>query len=326
MNNNWIKKLVLVLTIITGISFTLFFIFIFKSCDSIKFNNKPIFKNGFFNISKIVKDNKVKTSKINDERKSDINNVYDMEIESNNTAVNILKSQDGNMRTRLHGNINANFKPAVTMIKEGNTLSIKVAHPPTMMTVNKSDLVLDIYIPESYLGDLNITNDLGSISSKEKFNFKNIQFTNTTGNIEIKNMTSKMATVNCDLGNILIDTLSTDKLNFKVSSGNITLDNFKGNLSGKADLGKVTATYTSLNNDINLEVSTGNILLNLPKDSDFSIDASCNSGKISCSHDVTVENNDNTDDDSIDKSLKGKVLTGKNKIVLKADLGNIDIK
>lgn len=325
MNKSILKKLVLTLCIICAVSFTLFFVFAIKSLNSVKNSKKPytlgITKDNIQSFVKNIEDNNnVNESPVSDSATSDIDGVTNLKVNSLSSTITFSKSKDTMLHATLEGGITANFTPKLEVLKVGDTLNINVTHKTSFMTINNSDLKLNIEVPENYTGSLYIKNDSGNIKSLDNFNLNNLDLSCDSGNIELSNITSKSTSIKCDSGNLNLNNCDFTKLNFDLDSGNTIINNYNGSIEGKADSCNITITYENLNNDINISLDSGSIDLNLPKGSDFNLDALCQSGTIKCAHPLIYENLGENKE-----HIKGKSGNGKNSIILKVDSGNIRI-
>lgn len=325
MNKNTLKKLVLTLCIICAVSFTLFFIFAMKSMHSLKNSKDPYvfsikkdnIKSFFKNIEENSNNNQ---TPINESETSSIDGITNLKVNSLSSAVTFSKSKDSTLHATLTGGITANFTPKLEVSKDGDTLNINITHKTSFMTINNSNLKLNIEIPENFKGSLYIKNDSGSIKSLDNFNLEHLDLNNDSGNIELSNITSKSTSIKCDSGNVNLNKCDFTKMNLDFDSGNIIINNHKGSIDGKADSSNVDITYDTFVGNVNLSLDSGSININLPKNSDFSLDALCESGTIKCAHPLTLED---LGDDK--EHVKGKSGNGTNNIILKVDSGNIRI-
>lgn len=133
---------------------------------------------------------------------------------------------------------------------------------------------LNIYIPENYSKNLNIT----TISGNVKFDGKSIDKTiklnklrlnADSGNIALKNLDINRLDNEETSGKLNADNLTTKTASMDVKSGNIHLSRFTGELNGKVLSGRLNAHFKKLNEPVDLDVKSGSVSLKFPKNADF---------------------------------------------------------
>lgn len=161
---------------------------------------------------------------------------------------------------------------------------------------------LIVYVPEDYNRDLDI--EVGS------------------GNVEY-NGKSKMSINHLEMevgsGNISIDSLKTKSGVMDISSGNIDLKKYTGQIEANVSSGNLEIQIEEVTGPIELDVSSGRVLLDLPEDANFTLDGEVSSGYI----DNKFELENSVQDE---KKLSGVYGTGEHPINLDVSSGVIEIK
>lgn len=161
---------------------------------------------------------------------------------------------------------------------------------------------LVVYVPEDYDQDLDI--EVGS------------------GNVQLdgnEKMSINRLEMEVGSGNINIDSLKTKSGVMDVSSGNINLKQYSGQIEADVSSGNLEIQMEEVTGPIELDVSSGRVVLDLPEDAHFTLDGQVSSGYIDNKFDLenTVQN---------EKELSGVYGTGDNPIYLDVSSGVIEIK
>ena len=119
-------------------------------------------------------------------------------------------------------------------------------------------------------------------------------------------------------GKVTIDTLVTKTGTFDLSSGNLEINHYTGAFNADVSSGKLLLQIDKLNNPIDIDLSSGNVDLDLPDNANFTLDGEVSSGNISSKFPLTTTETDN-------KNLKGTHGSGKSKINISVSSGDVDI-
>lgn len=182
---------------------------------------------------------------------------------------------------------------------------------------------LTIYIPKDY--DRNMTIDLGSgnlhFSGQSKENpmkLNEVTIDIGSGNMDFKNLLVKRWSQDIGSGNVKIDSLRTETGTFDLSSGNMDIKHYMGAMEADVSSGRLNIQMDKLTDSIKIDVSSGNVGLDLPDQADFTLTSDVSSGNISCDFPLTTK--------EVSKhSIQGKHGSGKYKIDLDVSSGNVKI-
>ncbi|KYH31580.1 hypothetical protein CLTEP_23630 [Clostridium tepidiprofundi DSM 19306] len=233
--------------------------------------------------------------------------------------INIIPEDREDIKAHLHGDITCNFEPKLIMDLANDSIKIKLTEKTDNITIRKSNLKLDIYIPKTYSDSININNISGRISVKN-LKLNDFHINTVSGNTSIQNLTAEDFYYNAVSGDLDGKNVFTNAVKFTSVSGNIKLDKFKGNIKGKSVSGKIVLNYETFNNDINIKSTSGDINITLPHTSEFYLDAEVISGKINCDFPIKIESSEKKG-----KKIKGTVRSNKNSIRIEGVSGNINI-
>ncbi|MFD0828306.1 LiaG family protein [Neobacillus sp. M.A.Huq-85] len=178
---------------------------------------------------------------------------------------------------------------------------------------------LKVYIPETYQQDMEI--DLGSGNlefSGKSMKLDKLSVDIGSGNMNLDNLTVNHFIHDGSSGNVHIDSLTSKTGTFDLSSGNLDIQHYIGKIDGDVSSGGAKIQVDKLTDSIDLDLSSGNVNLNLPNDADFVLDGEVSSGNISCDFPLKSK-------EFSRKSIKGTHGTGEHMINLSVSSGNIDI-
>ena len=183
---------------------------------------------------------------------------------------------------------------------------------------------LKIYIPEDFNRNMDINLGSGNIrftghSKSKPFKLTDLSVELGSGNMNLTNLNVKNFEHNGSSGNIKIDSLRTKTGAIDLSSGNLTIKHYMGAMKAEVSSGKLNVQMDKMTDAINIDLRSGSVGLDLPKNADFTLNGKVSSGNINCDFPLTSK-------DSTHKSIRGKHGSGKYKIDLSVTSGNIHIK
>lgn len=178
---------------------------------------------------------------------------------------------------------------------------------------------LKIYIPEDYNRNLKIQIGSGNLNfSGQSMKLNELSLDIGSGNVNMDHIEVNEFTHDGSSGNVEIDTLNTKTGTFDLSSGNLEIEHFTGALKADVSSGKFSVQMDKLNDSIDIDLSSGDVNLDLPDKADFNLDGKVSSGNISSDFPLTTNGTDN-------KDIKGTHGSGKNKITISVSSGDVHI-
>lgn len=242
---------------------------------------------------------------------------------------------------------------------ESGNLTVKSQKPPIILfdfRFLSGNHYTEIYIPDSYSGKIEVNTVSGDIESKDTFTLKEeASFDTTSGAIMVENMNASDLTFSTTSGSILVKKSNGGKT-IATISGEITMEGGKGNAaasttsgdiilrdfagvfdaettsgdiniedeegSGKANSisGDITVELGKVTGNIKMNATSGELLLKIPAETEFSFDAETTSGDISTFFD------DNLSYNRRENNASGKVGKKDNiQIRMNSTSGDIDV-
>lgn len=182
---------------------------------------------------------------------------------------------------------------------------------------------LTVYIPEDYEKNMAIELGSGDVvfkghSSDSPMKLKNLAIDIGSGSMVLENLDVETLAHQSSSGEAEFNSIAAGSGSFEVSSGSVHVKSYSGKLEADVSSGELEIQMERLTDDINLNVSSGDLELDLPDDADFSLNGKKSSGDISS--DFPLENNEETDN-----HLRGKHGNGKYKINADVSSGDIEI-
>lgn len=302
--NKWdIKKIVLCLIAIVFITYGLGAIMLFSSPKI--FNSE---KNSY---------------NINDEKSVSINGINNINVNVSSAQINVIPSNSSEVKVLYYGNITTSSsypKPELECYSSGDTIYINIKTKNIMnFGFFSSNIKLDVNIPAVYSNNLRLNSSSGNINLSS-LKLKNLACNLSSGSTNIKQVSAEVFNYNSSSGSITTENLITKTSNLNSSSGSQRLIGFTGDLKASSSSGSIRTEYSSFDNNININASSGSVTVKLPESSTFHLDAAASSGSIRSSFPVTVTGNNNR------HALKGTVGNDKNEVSIHTSSGSISIE
>ena len=178
---------------------------------------------------------------------------------------------------------------------------------------------LKIYIPEDYNRNMNIQIGSGSLDfSGESMKLNDFSLDIGSGNVNIDHLEVNNFIHDGSSGNVEIDTLFTKTGTFDLSSGNLSINHYTGALNAAVSSGRLSVQMDKLMDSIDIDLSSGNVDLDLPDNADFHLNGKVSSGDIKSDFPLTTNGTDK-------KGLEGTHGSGKYKINVSVSSGDVDI-
>ncbi|MHC1719209.1 MAG: DUF4097 family beta strand repeat-containing protein [Clostridiaceae bacterium] len=198
--------------------------------------------------------------------------------------IKIVESSGRNLRT----------SEKFTAVRDGNTLTIKQGKKRLFMnffSLGDIQRKIEIFIPESYAGDMITSLSSGNVNLEGNFAFSSIKSEITSGNFTAEGaITAKEASIASTSGNIKIGKLDTGSYEVSSTSGNVGLGSLTGSGEVKGSSGNIKISYVDIAEYSSVKTTSGNISLILPKDLSFEFEGFTSSGNINADFAVTYEN------------------------------------
>ncbi|TRZ36279.1 hypothetical protein CEQ21_11965 [Niallia circulans] len=232
---------------------------------------------------------------INENKKIENENFENVEVSADNATIEIYPSANADSYAELTGMKRGNRELDFTADVNGTTLKVTAKEKGSQLfSVNFFESIefnLKLYLPDKQYNKL-----MAKISN---------------GKISIQELSAKQVDVHTSNGRLDLANLTADKVKARSANGRIQLDNVSGQIEGTTMNGRIELNTKTLDEDIRLETSNGEISITTEKEPEnTSITADTDNG------DIEMFNNSNS------YLIFGK---GENKVSLKTNNGDIEI-
>jgi lia operon protein LiaG len=259
------------------------------------------------------------SGEVNQEKSISTQGVNEFNVDITSGNIYIIPEDRTDVKATLTGFITPrDAEPRLEVSLSGDKLLIEAKIKGTVISNLNCNLELKVYIPKTYVSNLTLQSTSGNINIKD-LNLKDFKCQLTSGKLKMDNLNLDNMIYNGTSGEISGNNISTKATTFKLISGNVKLDKFKGDLKGSSTSGKVYVSYDSFSNNINLSSISGEIAVRLPEESEFYLNAKATSGNVSCNFPIVLEGKQKNN------VLIGTVKNDKNKINISLISGSISI-
>ena len=125
---------------------------------------------------------------------------------------------------------------------------------------NFTNYKVDLYLTSDLIDSLNIEGRTGDIEVNKGFTFKDINISNSTGDIEFKSHVLNNINIKNSTGDIEIENSNIGNANIETETGDVVLVNVNCNkLDIKISTGDTELVNVLVNEDFNMKGSTGNV-------------------------------------------------------------------
>jgi lia operon protein LiaG len=249
----------------------------------------------------------------NGKEKASAQRVTQIEVNVSGVETTIIQEERDTVEAILDG------KGEVSVKKKGSTIKIdyKRKWPQWFGGFEKTEL--SIYIPLNYDKDLDI--NLGSggfeFAGNEPIKLRDVSLDMSSGDIMLGDLQVREFELNGASGELFISSLNAGEADLEISSGSTVIDSLEGRLEAGIASGELDIRMKKLTAPIALDVSSGDVQLDLPDNASFTLDAHYSSGDIRT--DFTMD----------EKEVKDSRIIGTNKEgahEIKIDVSSGDVR
>lgn len=228
--------------------------------DGIKINDGKKSSFNLFSGSNWFKNPFSKTvySKVDEERYLDMRDIDTVEIASSFVDVRVIQEDREDTWIKYYGEMESNVVPSLEVENKAGSGLIKLEIPGNSYTVKQSNVILEIFIPNDYNGDMSIKAS-SSDSQLKNLKLNNINLQTSSGDIDIENV-------------------ENNQIKFQTSSGDIRVKNSTGKLKLSSSSGDMEIYSSEETGNMDLTTSSGDILLNFHDGANYTIKAITSSG------------------------------------------------
>ena len=284
-NNINIRKIVIWLVVIAAVSLTIAVIAFFNTENyMINFRDRNNFEG----------------NSIDDVRTFDVDQLKEIYIHSVSSDVSVFSTNEEDVKIHFYGRSALKSEKALPKLitnLEGSKLKIEIKYPKVVFY--NANVVLDVYIPQDYTGNINID----AVSADVDIS-----------NLDINNFQCKTVS-----GDLRIESLGSDNLTLNTTSGDVNIIDILGNLKVDSVSGDINIGYRVFDNNVDIKTNSGKVKIDLPQNAEFYLKTNTVSGEVVAKFPITIISFNKMN------QLEGTVGTGDNRIIIDTVSGDIYI-
>lgn len=181
---------------------------------------------------------------VSEEREVSAVNVKDIQLETDNAAVEIIPVKASAAKIELTGKRNPDYTMDFEAEVQGDTLVVKLDQQQRKyfnFNFVFSTLTLKVYLPEK--------------------TYQSMRITNNNGRIELGQLPVKKLNVQTDNGQIDLRDIVSDEVTAEADNGKILIDHVEGTLKGRLSNGSIKVLTKDLDRPIQLKNNNGSIVI-----------------------------------------------------------------
>lgn len=187
-----------------------------------------------------------------------------IELSTNNTAVEFVSTNKAEATVEYTGETNKNSKITFKADVKGDTLYVQFKEKRKFF----------------FSFDFNF-NELKIIVSLPEKQYKRIKAESDNGRMSVKDIEAENILVETNNGQILIGNVKSDTIEANTNNGKIIFEHVEGEIKGTSDNGKISLTTKHLNQPIDLSTDNGGIeIITESEPTNAKIEAKTDNGKI----------------------------------------------
>jgi lia operon protein LiaG len=253
---------------------------------------------------------------VNEEQFYSLHDINNLSIDVSSADIRIKVINTNRLRVHLHGKVSGN-KPYIENNQRADNLSVEIKRKFSF-GFSSSSLTLDIEIPADYNKNLRLFSSSGDILIPN-LEIENLEVELSSGDLHISSIEVNKFDYNSSSGELTADNIKSLSTKLKASSGSVEIDNFTGDLTANLSSGSLEVDFINFDNNIKVDNSSGDIIISLPSEANFQLDADTSSGEINCDYAITINGKQKRN------KLNGIVGSGGNIIHIEASSGDISI-
>ncbi|MBT2664592.1 DUF4097 family beta strand repeat protein [Bacillus sp. ISL-4] len=181
--------------------------------------------------------------------------VTDIQIDTDNAAVEIVPTKDKETRIELVSKGMDVSKLDFTADVEGKQLSVQLKDRRTFsFGFHIQSIHLKVYVPDE--------------------SYKSFVVESDNGKLQLSGLKSENLNVKSQNGRVELNDIITEKVDVKSANGKVDLNNVEGKLVGSSNNGKITLVTKDLDREIDFESNNGKIMIkteNEPTNTTFDV-------------------------------------------------------
>lgn len=219
---------------------------------------------------------------ITTEKTIDLNNINDINFNLDVDDITFMDSSDEKIKIVEKCNKELSENERLQIKHQNNKIDI---YRNSKLNINRLDKSfrreLIVYLPKSYNKNINVKLSVGDLDFTSDLNLNTLKIYLTTGDIDIdNNIKCKSFILEGNTGDASINSLSSNEYGISFNTGNIEISSLSGKGYINTTTGDLRCNIFDITGNSDFSSSVGDITLNLKKEPNFKINASCDIGDI----------------------------------------------
>ena len=216
------------------------------------------------------------------EKTIDLNNVNDISFNLNVDDITFIENTDEKIKIVEKCTKQLSENEKLQFNHQNNKIDIYRSSKLNINLLEKSfKREVIVYLPKSYNKNINIKLSIGDVDFSSDLKLNELEIYLTTGDINIdNNIECKSFILEGNTGDANINSLLSNEYGISFNTGNIEISNLSGKGYINTTTGDLRCNISDLTGNSDFSSSIGDITLNIKKELNFKINASCDIGDI----------------------------------------------
>lgn len=220
--------------------------------------------------------------KVVSENNFDLENINDINFELDVDDINFVENTENQIKIIEKCTRELTEKEQLKITQDSKIIDISRNSELNLKSLGKSfKRELIVYLPKSYDKNLKLQLSVGDINFDSALNMNNIELKLSTGDVNFnKSVKCNSFALEGITGDLNINSLLSKNYAISVNTGSIKVSNLSGMGYIYTTTGDIYCDIYNLTGNTDFSSSVGDINLNIKKESNFIINASCDIGEI----------------------------------------------
>ena len=239
-------------------------------------------------------------SNVDEEKFENIAGIDSINISSSFIDIKVTTEERDDVRVKFYGRMKSNVVPNLRIDSNGSILNIELNNSETNnYTVTESDVVLEVFVPETFEGSFNIES--------------------SSSDIFLKDIVGKKYEISTSSGGINLTNIKGDNLALLTSSGNILAKEIIGGVEAKSSSGNMDFILDETTGNYDISSSSGDIDIIYSQGASYRGTVNTSSGELEYNGPISIiKNNKN--------SYQFTINSGENSIAINTSSGDIRLE
>ena len=227
-----------------------------------------------------------------DERKSlPLDGVAEIAITAVSEDIRIVEGTGDSVEAWYHGTVGTSRSDAVPRLvaeRRGSTAELRVErNRPMSIGFFWSDLSLEVKVPKGYAQKLSAKTVSGNIDVADH-GYAGLALSTTSGDMRIGAVSAAGFSAHTVSGELLAASVASQASDITSVSGDVDVKSITGDMTVHTTSGEVTLGFAATPARFDGESTSGDIMIRLPRDAQFTLDARSTSGEVVCRFPITI--------------------------------------